>query len=175
MDWRRLRADLAAHPGASAVLGDILDEDPDSEAGEPDYRELSPRQWAAVVGRCEAAGVAPVEARSLPHGAKIPTLISSYRKGSCFTTKYVFSEKGGADRAGAGAGRRPRFLSPRECARAMGFPETFQIPGVDAVAAGPGGDAAARGHFYQQIGNAVVPPVVEAVGAMLVAELEAVS
>ena len=53
------------------------------------------------------------------------------------------------EKAGGGA-RRPRFLTPRECARLMGFADTFAIP-----------DDTTR--FYQQIGNAVVPPVVEAV------------
>lgn len=53
-----------------------------------------------------------------------------------------------------GRGKRPRRLTPRECARLMGFdrpdrPE-FQIPVSDTQA-------------YRQFGNAVVVPVVEAV------------
>ena len=42
---------------------------------------------------------------------------------------------------------RPRRLTPRECARLMGFPDSFQIPVSDTQA-------------YKQFGNAVVVPVV---------------
>ena len=44
----------------------------------------------------------------------------------------------------------PRRLTPRECARLMGFPEAFRIPVSDTRA-------------YQQFGNSVVVPVVEAI------------
>ena len=43
--------------------------------------------------------------------------------------------------------RNPRRLTPRECARIMGFPEKFKIPVSDSQA-------------YRQFGNAVVVPVV---------------
>lgn len=48
-------------------------------------------------------------------------------------------------------GKNPRRLTPRECARLMGFPESFQIIGSDTRA-------------YRQFGNAVVVPVVESIG-----------
>lgn len=44
-------------------------------------------------------------------------------------------------------GRPPRMLTPRECARLMGFPESFDIPVSDTQA-------------YKQFGNAVVVPVI---------------
>lgn len=44
-------------------------------------------------------------------------------------------------------GRPPRMLTPRECARLMGFPESFDIPVSDTQA-------------YRQFGNSVVVPVV---------------
>lgn len=44
----------------------------------------------------------------------------------------------------------PRRLTPRECARLMGFPEAFRIPVSDTRA-------------YQQFGNSVVVPLVEAI------------
>ncbi len=47
-------------------------------------------------------------------------------------------------------GRNPRRLTPRECARLMGFPETFNIVTSDTRA-------------YKQFGNAVVVPVIEAI------------
>lgn len=49
-----------------------------------------------------------------------------------------------------GAGERPRRLTPRECARLMGFPDTFRIPVSDTQA-------------YKQFGNSVVVPVISAV------------
>jgi len=53
-----------------------------------------------------------------------------------------------------GEGRNPRRLSPREAARLMGFPDDLPIVVSDTQA-------------YKQFGNAVVPPVVEAVGREL--------
>jgi DNA (cytosine-5)-methyltransferase 1 len=49
-----------------------------------------------------------------------------------------------------GRGRNPRRLTPRECARLMGFPDTFRIPVSDTQA-------------YKQFGNSVVVPVISAV------------
>lgn len=46
-----------------------------------------------------------------------------------------------------GTGQRPRRLTPRECARLMGFPETYEIPVSDTQA-------------YRQFGNSVVVPAV---------------
>jgi len=45
-----------------------------------------------------------------------------------------------------GGRRNPRRLTPRECARLMGFPDTFRIPVSDTRA-------------YKQFGNSVVVPV----------------
>lgn len=53
-----------------------------------------------------------------------------------------------------GKGKRPRRLTPRECARLMGFPDTFQIPVSDTQA-------------YRQFGNSVVVPVMEAVAKLM--------
>ena len=49
-----------------------------------------------------------------------------------------------------GDGERPRRLTPRECARLMGFPDTFRIPVSDTQA-------------YKQFGNSVVVPAISAV------------
>jgi DNA (cytosine-5)-methyltransferase 1 len=53
-----------------------------------------------------------------------------------------------------GPGRNPRRLTPRECARLMGFPDTFRIPVSDTRA-------------YKQFGNSVVVPVMQAVAAQM--------
>lgn len=50
--------------------------------------------------------------------------------------------------------RRPRRLTPRECSRLMGFPETFKIPVSDTQA-------------YRQFGNSVVMPVIKEVARIM--------
>ncbi|WP_440225327.1 DNA (cytosine-5-)-methyltransferase [Dokdonella sp. MW10] len=53
-----------------------------------------------------------------------------------------------------GRGKRPRRLTPRECARLMGFPDDFRIIVSDTQA-------------YRQFGNSVVVPVMEAVAKIM--------
>ena len=53
----------------------------------------------------------------------------------------------------------PRRLTPRECARLMGFPDKFKIPVSDTQA-------------YKQFGNSVVVPLVRAVARKVVAALQ---
>ncbi|HEY1807941.1 MAG TPA: DNA (cytosine-5-)-methyltransferase [Acidobacteriaceae bacterium] len=53
-----------------------------------------------------------------------------------------------------GPRRTPRRLTPRECARLMGFPDTFHIPVSDTQA-------------YKQFGNSVAVPVIAAVSAAM--------
>jgi len=54
-----------------------------------------------------------------------------------------------------GLKKNPRKLTPRECARLMGFPEKFKIPVSDNQA-------------YRQFGNAVVVPVVKSVAGEMI-------
>jgi len=54
--------------------------------------------------------------------------------------------------------KNPRRLTPRECARLMGFPEKFKIPVSDNQA-------------YRQFGNAVVVPVVKEVAKAMIKQL----
>jgi DNA (cytosine-5)-methyltransferase 1 len=49
-----------------------------------------------------------------------------------------------------GSKKNPRRLTPRECARLMGFPDSFKIPVSDTRA-------------YKQFGNSVIVPVMQAV------------
>ncbi|HOY23710.1 MAG TPA: DNA (cytosine-5-)-methyltransferase [Cellvibrio sp.] len=53
-----------------------------------------------------------------------------------------------------GSRKRPRRLTPRECARLMGYPDTFNIPVSDTQA-------------YRQFGNSVVVPVISAVADIM--------
>ena len=54
---------------------------------------------------------------------------------------------------------RPRRLTPRECARLMGFPDSFRIPVSDTQAS-------------KQFGNSVVVPLVRSIARQVVAALE---
>jgi DNA (cytosine-5)-methyltransferase 1 len=54
-----------------------------------------------------------------------------------------------------GKGKRPRRLTPRECARLMGFDDSFKIPVSDTQA-------------YRQFGNSVVVPMITEVARVLV-------
>ncbi len=55
-----------------------------------------------------------------------------------------------ANRLGVIQNNRARHITPRECARLQGFPDTFQLHPTDAWS-------------YKQLGNSVSVPVVEAV------------
>ncbi|HEY2497437.1 MAG TPA: DNA (cytosine-5-)-methyltransferase [Candidatus Angelobacter sp.] len=53
-----------------------------------------------------------------------------------------------------GEGKNPRRLTPRECARLMGYPDSFRIPVSDTQA-------------YKQFGNSVVVPVIAEVARIM--------
>ena len=109
------------------------------------------------------------------------TLQASYKGGylvySQFVPQAVRNEAGGAEHGGAEQTPHsetppletppretppletpPRYFSPRECARLMGFPESFLLNKDE-------------GHAYRQLGNAVCPPVVAPLGAAVIAAL----
>ena len=56
-------------------------------------------------------------------------------------------------------GKNPRRLTPRECARLMGFPEIFKIVTSDTRA-------------YKQFGNSIAVPVVQAIAYEIVSSLQ---
>lgn len=58
-----------------------------------------------------------------------------------------------------GSKKNPRRLTPRECARLMGFDDSFRIPVSDTRA-------------YKQFGNSVVVPVIAEVARIMVPHLE---
>jgi len=55
-------------------------------------------------------------------------------------------------------GKNPRMLTPRECARLQGFPESFVIP-------------EARTPAYKQFGNSVAVPVINRIAEQIIKEL----
>lgn len=56
-------------------------------------------------------------------------------------------------------GKNPRRLTPRECARLQGFPDTFKIPVSDTQA-------------YRQFGNSVVVPLMADIAGLIVMKLK---
>ena len=55
-------------------------------------------------------------------------------------------------------GKNPRKLTPRECARLQGFPDSFIIPVSDTQA-------------YKQFGNSVVVPLMECVAKLVMKKI----
>ncbi len=55
-------------------------------------------------------------------------------------------------------GKNPRKLTPRECARLQGFPDSFVIPVSDTQA-------------YKQFGNSVAVPVIRAIASQMLKEM----
>ncbi len=73
---------------------------------------------------------------------------------TCRTLSARYYKDGSEILIDRGTGKNPRRLTPRECARLMGFPESFRIPVSDTQA-------------YKQFGNSVAVPVFKAVAAAM--------
>ncbi len=67
--------------------------------------------------------------------------------------------KDGSEILIAQEGKNPRRLTPRECARLQGFPDTFKIPVSDTQA-------------YRQFGNSVVVPLMAEIAKLVVAKID---
>lgn len=112
------------------TLGEILEDDVD-----PKY-VLTPHLWEylqAYAAKHKAAG------NGFGFGLAGPDSVTR-----TLSARY---HKDGSEILVDTGGDRPRRLTPRECARLMGFPDTFEIPVSDTQA-------------YRQFGNSVVMPVV---------------
>ena len=59
-----------------------------------------------------------------------------------------------------GEGKNPRKLTPRECARLQGFPDSFKLELADT-------------HLYKQFGNSVTVNVIEAIASQIRGVLDA--
>jgi len=131
---------LATPPRTSMVLGDILE----SQVGLEKY-VLSKKLWSylrAYAAKHRAAG------NGFGYGLAKPDSVTR-------TLSARYYKDGSEILVDRGPRRRPRRLTPRECARLMGFPETFRIVCSDTAA-------------YKQFGNSVVVPAVEHVARPLV-------
>lgn len=77
------------------------------------------------------------------------------KKGITSTLTARYYKDGAEILVARGTNKNPRKLTPRECARLMGFPEKFKIPVSDNQA-------------YRQFGNAVVVPVVKPIARKMI-------
>ncbi|MDU2421822.1 MAG: DNA (cytosine-5-)-methyltransferase [Bifidobacterium scardovii] len=111
----------------------------------PDKYTLSDRMWDYLQryrARHEAAG----------HGFGYGMVSADSPRTRTLSARYG---KDGSEILVSIGGCNPRRLTPRECARLMGYPDSFVIPVSDTQA-------------YRQFGNSVAVPVIAAIGkAML--------
>lgn len=124
------------------VMYDILDRETDDKYTLSDKLWNYLQNYAAkhkAAGNGFGYGLAPVDGVSRTLSARY------YKDGS----EILISQKD----------KNPRRLTPRECARLQGFPDTFKIPVSDTQA-------------YKQFGNSVVVPLISAVAKLIVAEMK---
>lgn len=128
----------AITPTGHGNVGSILL--PEDEV--PEKYTLSDKLWAYLQNykaKHEAAGNGFGYGMVTPESDHTRTLSARYHK------------DGSEILVHQGEGRNPRRLTPRECARIMGYPDDFQIVVSDTQA-------------YRQFGNSVAVPVIKAIG-----------
>eukprot|EP01052_Picozoa_sp_SAG31_P037071 SAG31_NODE_4722_length_3007_cov_2.155089_1_plen_564_part_00 len=92
------------------------------------------------------------------------TLISGYRQGHSLRSEFVWRHAEHREGVDGVSHSRPRFFTLVECARLQGFPSNFRL-GADSL------HARNKGRGYAQLGNAVCPVIVAAVGAAILEAL----
>lgn len=129
-------------PKKLPVMGDIL------ESNVSDKYTLSNKLWTYLqnyaakhkaAGNGFGYGIAPLDGISRTISARY------YKDGS----EILIAQKN----------KNPRRLTPRECARLQGFPDSFKIPVSDTQA-------------YKQFGNSVVVPLMTEIAKLVVKKLE---
>jgi DNA (cytosine-5)-methyltransferase 1 len=154
------------------LIRDFLEQDYSTNA-DVARCELSEQQWEMVKRKCDEKNEDALTERGLKiDDPSAPTLISSYRTPSGVSTFFVTEEADGTLRHGDPL--RPRFLTPKEFRRIMGFPNTFEVtsPMVSRIKKSGNSDGddenendgGVDGNVYKVLGNAVVPSVIEAIG-----------
>ena len=129
-------------PKKKPVLVDILESKVDGKYTLSDKLWTYLKNYAAKhreAGNGFGYGIAPVDGITRTMSARY------YKDGS----EILIEQKG----------KNPRRLTPRECARLQGFPDTFKIPVSDTQA-------------YKQFGNSVVVPLMAEIAKLVVMRLE---
>jgi len=133
-------------PRTSGEVLEVLSEDKAS------HYTLSDTQWKHVVETWQSdkgEAARPIGKKLMRLEGWASTLTKNYKRSYRMYTEFVHQ----------GGGRNPRFLTPRECMRLMGFDDTFAL-------------AEAEGDAYAHAGSAVCPPVITFLGKALVEWLE---
>ena len=123
------------------VMSDILEQNVDSKY------TLSDKLWTYLqvyAAKHKAAGNGFGYGIAEPDGVSRTLSARYYKDGSEILIKQE--------------GKNPRRLTPRECARLQGFPDTFKIPVSDTQA-------------YRQFGNSVVVPLMSNVARLVSAKI----
>jgi len=154
MNWDNVLADGS---GLYKTVRDIME---DADSAWSKRSELSEAKWAKVKSIHRNKSTDPYKEGRIDIDGKSPTIITNYHRVTNFSSRFVFEQSDGTVCDGRDDNRRPRFLTPRECATIMGFPADFYCP-----SAAEGEDNVS--HYYQAIGNAVTPPVISAIGKEL--------
>lgn len=126
----------------SPVLRDILETDVDGKYTLSDKLWIYLQNYAAKhreAGNGFGYGIAPLDGITRTISARY------YKDGS----EILIAQEG----------KNPRRLTPRECARLQGFPDSFKIPVSDTQA-------------YKQFGNSVVVPLMTEIAKLVVSKLE---
>jgi DNA (cytosine-5)-methyltransferase 1 len=154
-DWRSLNIPQKEHHPTLQKILHSPNEEPESPYTEslrgrtvvnPKYT-LSDHLWGYLQAYAE-------KHRALGHGFGCSVFDSSH-VARTLSARY---HKDGSEILIEQVSKNPRRLTPRECARLMGFPDTFRIPVSDTQA-------------YRQFGNSVVVPVIESVADLMLAYL----
>lgn len=135
--------EFALEPGErQPVMRDILETDVSNKYTLSDKLWVYLQNYAAkhkAAGNGFGYGIAPLDGISRTISARY------YKDGS----EILIAQEG----------KNPRRLTPRECARLQGFPDSFKIPVSDTQA-------------YKQFGNSVVVPLMAEVAKLVVGKLE---
>ena len=140
---------------SSTLMADILHPEDGSEKAEPHYTQgpmaevdsrytLTPRLWKYLR---EYANKHRQAGNGFGYGLVGPEDIAR-------TLSARYYKDGSEILVDRGPRKRPRRLTPRECARLMGFPDDFVIPVSDTQA-------------YKQFGNSIVVPMVSEVAKLM--------
>lgn len=124
-------------------LGDILEEKVDKKY------TISDKLWSYLQNRKE-------EQKAKGNGFGFSLFDANSEYVSTISARYG---KDGSEILIKQKGKNPRKLTPRECARLQGFPDSMEIPVSDT-------------QFYKQMGNSVAVPVITYLAKAMIKQLQ---